>query len=156
MVFAARRQLQMADNYLENKMEEFRQGAKVVRRPSASLEGLLESLAANATSSPDAIFSARGEESTFAAIMPAQLEAVVRAAKHLPEAAAFRFEVDDAAAFIRILGPSSPRRYMFDAGQIILAMRLKAAELHLRATVEIRPDSSIAANPLLATVILSH
>ena len=133
----------MADNYLEKKMEEFRQGVKVVRRPGASLEGLLESLAANATSSP-------------AVVMPAQLEAVVRAAKHLPEAAAFRFEVDEAAAVIRILGPSSPRRYMFDAGQVILAMRLKAAELHLRATVEIRPDSTIAPNPLLATVTLSH
>ena len=133
----------MADNYIENKMEEFRQGAKVVRRPGASLEGLLERMT-------------RGEESTFAAVMPVQLEAVVRAAKHLPEAAEFRFEVDEAAATIRILGPSSPRRYMFDAGQVILAMRLKAAELHLHATVEIRPDSSIAANPLLATVTLSH
>ena len=94
--------------------------------------------------------------STLSATTPAQLEAVVRAAKHLPEAAAFRFEVDEAAAVIRILGPSSPRRYMFDAGQVILAMRLKAAELHLHATVEIRPDSTIAPNPLLATVTLSH
>ena len=134
----------MADNYLENKMEEFRQGAKVVRRPVASLEGLLLA-AAGVLSSPQE-----------GSIMPAQLEAVVRAAKHLPEATAFRFEVDEAAATIRILGPSSPRRYMFDAGQVILAMRLKAAELHLHATVEIRPDSAIAANPLLATITLSH
>ena len=134
----------MADNYLENKMEEFRQGAKVVRRPGASLEGLLKVLA-------DRVLPPQAEKVT-----PAQIEAVVRAAKHLPEAAAFRFEVDEASAVIRILGPSSPRRYMFDAGQVILAMRLKAAELHLHATVEIRPDSTIAPNPLLATVTLSH
>ena len=132
----------MADNYLENKMDEFRQGTKVVRHQGASLEGLLKVLASGG--------------STMSTPTPAQLEAVVRAAKHLPEAAAFRFEVDEAAATIYILGPSSPRRYMFDAGQIILAMRLKAAELHLHATVEIRPDSTIAANPLLATISLSH
>ena len=35
----------MADNYLEKKMEEFRSGKKVVRRPSASLEVLLSTLA---------------------------------------------------------------------------------------------------------------
>lgn len=138
----------MADNYIENKMEEFRQGAKVVRRQGASLEGLLEIVASEEEAAPAA--------DKAAAVMPAQLEAVVRAAKHLPEAAAFRFEVDEAASTIRILGPSSPRRYMFDAGQVILAMRLKAAELHLHATVEIRPDSTIAPNPLLATVTLSH
>lgn len=133
----------MADNYLENKMEEFRHGARVIRHPGASLEGLLKVLA-DISDGP------------MSAITPAQLDAVLRAAKHLPEAASFRFEVDEAAAAIRILGPSSPRLYMFDAGQVILAMRLKAAELHLHAFVEIRPDSSIAANPLLATVTLSH
>ena len=138
----------MADNYIENKMEEFRQVAKVVRRPGASLEGLLEIVASGEEVAP-VVGKATG-------VMPAQLEAVLRAAKHLPEADSFRFDVDEAAATIRILGPSSPRRYMFNAGQVILAMRLKAAELHLHATVEIRPDSTIAPNPLLATVTLSH
>ena len=168
----------MADNYLENKMEEFRQGTRVVRHQGASLETLLQS-AAGAPSSPQADHfvappisdgplplhpwadMASGEEGAPASgeagnVMPAQVEAIVRAAKHLREAASFRFEVDETAAVIRILGPSSPRRYMFDAGQVILAMRLKAAELHLHSTVEIRPDSSLASNPLLATVTLSR
>ena len=150
----------MADNYLEKKMEEFRQGAKVVRRPGVSLEGLLLA-AAGVLSSPQAPKKASGEEVAPAAgkasgVMPAQLEAVVRAAKHLPEAASFRFEVDEAAAIIQILGPSSPRRFMFDAGQVILAMRLKAAELHLHATVTLRPEATTPANPLLATVTFSH
>ena len=138
----------MADNYLEKKMEEFRQGAKVVRRPGASLEGLLEIVASGEEVAP-VVGKATG-------VMPAQLEAVLRAAKHLPEADSFRFDVDEAAATIRILGPSSPRRYLIDLGQVILAIRLKAAELHLRATVEIRPDSAIAANPHLATVRVIH
>lgn len=136
----------MADNYIENKMEEFRQGAKVVRRPGASLEGLLEIVASEEEAAPAA--------DKAAAVMPAQLEAVVRAAKHLPEAADFRFEVDEAASVIRILGPCSPRRHLVNLGQVILAMRLKAAELHLRATVKIRPDSTIARNPHLATLTL--
>lgn len=37
----------MADNYLEKKMEEFRSGKKAIRRPSASLESLLTTLAGN-------------------------------------------------------------------------------------------------------------
>ncbi|MBR5924332.1 MAG: hypothetical protein IKZ60_02630, partial [Bacteroidales bacterium] len=120
----------------------------VVRRPGASLEGLLEIVASGEEVAP-VVGKATG-------VMPAQLEAVLRAAKHLPEAAAFRFEVDEATATIRILGPSSPRRYLIDLGQVILAIRLKAAELHLRATVEIRLDSTISPNPLLATITLSH
>ena len=136
----------MADNYIENKMEEFRQGAKVVRRQGTSLEGLLEIVASEEEAAPAA--------DKAAAVMPAQLEAVVRAAKHLPEAADFRFEVDEAASVICILGPCSPRRHLVNLGQVILAMRLKAAELHLRATVKIRPDSTIARNPHLATLTL--
>ncbi|MBP5566992.1 MAG: hypothetical protein J6X57_05865 [Bacteroidales bacterium] len=136
----------MADNYIENKMEEFRQGAKVVRRQGTSLEGLLEIVASEEEAAPAA--------DKAAAVMPAQLEAVVRAAKHLPEAADFRFEVDEAASVIRILGPCSPRRHLINLGQVILAMRLKAAELHLYATAEVRTDAVTPANRHLATLTL--
>ena len=44
----------MADNYLENKMAAFREGRTVVRRPSASLETLLQKTG-GMVSSPDAI-----------------------------------------------------------------------------------------------------
>ena len=129
----------MADNYLEKKMEEFRSGKAVVRRPSVSLETLLQS-AGGVVSSPDAIPA-----------MPAQLEAVIRAAKHLPEAAGVRFETDEKEGMIRLLGPTSPRRYLLEAGEVIMAMRLKAAELHLHCSIEIRPESTTPANPLIAT-----
>ena len=33
-----------------------------------------------------------------------------------------------------------------------MAMRLKAAELHLCSSVEMRPESTSAANPLIATL----
>ena len=84
--------------------------------------------------------------------MPAQVYAVVRAGKRIPEASAFRFEVDESSALIRVLGPSSPRRYMFEAGEVLLAMRLKAAELHLRSSVKFTPEVSAPATPLLFTL----
>ena len=132
----------MADNYLEKKMEEFREGRTVVHRQSASLEMLLQS-AGDMVSPPDAIPP-----------MPAQLEAVIRAAKHLPEAAGFRFETDEKEGMIRLLGPTSPRRYLLEAGEVIMAMRLKAAELHLHCSIEIRQESTTPANPLIATLKL--
>ena len=172
MAFAVRRQLQMADNYLENKMAEFREGRTVVRRPSASLESLLKN-AGGMISPPDAISahgcSGRGPSEMGGAVrparggdiippaelvMPAQIEAVVRAANLLPEAAVFRFDTDENEGIIRLLGPSSPRKHLLDAGQLILAMRLKAAELHLQCAVEYRPESTTPANPLIATIKL--
>ena len=139
----------MADNYLEKKMEEFRSGKRVVRRPSASLEALLSTLAESDAGVGAGAGAAGG---VGAAVMPAQVDAVVRAGKRLPEAAAFRFEVESACGTIRVLGPSSPRRYVFEAGEVLLAMRLKAAELHLRSFVELNPEVSAPANPLLFTL----
>ncbi len=141
----------MADNYLEKKMEEFRSGKRVVRRPSASLEGLLSTLA-ESDAGVGAGAGAGGAGGVGTAVMPAQVDAVVRAGKRLPEAAAFRFELESACGTIRVLGPSSPRRYVFEAGEVLLAMRLKAAELHLRSSVELNPEVSAPANPLLFTL----
>ena len=163
MAFAVRRQLQMADNYLENKMAEFREGRTVVRRPSASLETLLQKTG-GVVSSPQAGLptspngsvpaSAVRPEGRREPIMPAQVQAVVRAANILKEAESFRFEMDEKEGIIRLLGPSSPRKHLLDAGQLILAMRLKAAELHLQCAVEYRPESTTPANPLIATLKL--
>ncbi len=162
----------MADNYLENKMAEFREGRTVVRRPSASLEMLLKS-AGGTVSPPDAISAhgcsgrgpallggavrpARGGDTVPPAesVMPAQIDAVVRAANLLPEAAVFRFDTDENEGIIRVLGPASPRRYLVEAGEVIMAMRLKAAELHLRCDIKIQPESTAPANPLIATLKL--
>ena len=143
----------MADNYLEKKMEEFRSGKKAIRRPSASLEVLLSTLAASdAGGGGGAGAGAAGAGAAGAAVMPAQVDAVVRAGKRIPEAAAFRFEVDESSSLIRVLGPSSPRRYVFEAGEVLLAMRLKASELHLRSSVKFTPEVSAPANPLLFTL----
>lgn len=82
--------------------------------------------------------------------MSAQLEAIVRDARLLKEAEQFRFEFTEDS--ILILGPLSPRRSLFEAGEVVMAMRLKAAELHLCSSVEMRPESTTAANPLIATL----
>ena len=167
----------MADNYLENKMAEFREGRTVVRRPSASLESLLKN-AGGMISPPDHLTGGSTPSNTPAApglptspngsvpasavrpegrrepIMPVQVQAVARAAQQLGEAKSFRIETDEKEGIIRLLGPSSPRKCLLDAGQLILAMRLKAAELHLGCDVKIQPESTAPANPLIATLKL--
>ena len=130
----------MADNYLEKKMEEFRSGKAPVRRPSASVEGLLERLSTDA--------------SVDASVMPVQVQAVVRAGTIIKESESFRYETDEKEGIILVLGPVSPRRYLLEAGEVIMAMRLKAAELNLQCAVEYRPESTTPANPLIATLRL--
>lgn len=130
----------MADNYLENKMAAFREGKTVVRRPAVSVEGLLDRLSTDA--SPDA------------SVMPAQVQAVVRAGTTIKESESFRYETEEEKGIIRVLGPTSPRRYLVEAGEVIMAMRLKAAELHLGCEVKIQPESTAPANPLIATLKL--
>ena len=130
----------MADNYLEKKMEEFRSGKAPVRRPSASVEGLLERLSTDA--------------SVDASVMPVQVQAVLRAGTIIKESESFRYDTDEKEGIIRVLGPASPRRYLVEAGEVIMAMRLKAAALHLRCEVKIQPESTAPANPLIATLKL--
>lgn len=127
----------MADNYLEKKMEALSRGPRIIKRPSVSVEGLLKSV------------RQQGRERNEA-IMTAQLEAIIRAGQLVQEAEIFRFErLDDS---IQLLGPVSPRNHLIEAGEILMAMQLKAAELHLGSSVAIRPDSTSVANPLIATL----
>ncbi len=169
----------MADNYLENKMAEFREGRTVVRRPSASLESLLNAVAGTGgetlpehltggstpsntpaapglPTSPDGSVpaSAVRPEGRREPIMPAQVQAVLRAGTIIKESESFRYETDEKEGMIRVLGPTSPRRYLLEAGEVIMAMRLKAAELHLQCAVEYLPESTTPANPLIATLKL--
>ena len=127
----------MADNYLENKMEALRQGPKIIKRPSVSVEGLLKSI--------------QGQEQEHKeTVMFAQLEAIVRAGRLVEEAENFRFEFTGNS--ILLLGPGSPRKRLIEAGEVLMAMRLKATELHLCSSITIRPESTSAPNPLIATL----
>ena len=167
----------MADNYLENKMAEFREGRTVVRRPSVSLESLLKN-AGGMISPPDHLTGGSTPSNTPAApglptspsgsvpassvrpegrrepIMPVQVQAVLRAGTIIKESKSFRYDTDEKEGIIRVLGPASPRRYLVEAGEVIMAMRLKAAELHLGCEVKIQPESTAPANPLIATLKL--
>ena len=82
--------------------------------------------------------------------MSAQLDAIVRAGRLVEEAENFRFELTENS--ILLLGPGSPRKHLVEAGEILMAMRMKSAELHLCSSAEIRSESTSAAHPLLATL----
>lgn len=117
----------MADNYLEKKYEELRQGRPVLRRNTPSLDSMLKKIGREGMT-PDPSY----------VVKQAQLDAVVRSASLVGEGLSFEtFETSDGNA------PSYVKAVTFDSGvllgQAILAIRLKAAELGLCSKVE--PDS---------------
>ena len=128
--------MSMADNYLENKMEALRQGRTVYRKVNPGTEALLKAISCSEE-------NAAGD----AALMSVQYEAVVRAAKIIAPHE-FSFEVDESASCIRILGPSSPKDYLIRLGEVLLAMRLKAAEMHLKSSYRPVRESFPAGNRL--------
>ena len=117
----------MADNYLEKKYEEYLHGRSVIRRANPSLDSLL-----------DFISQGGGAAESDYAVKQAQLDAAVRSAEKLGVEA--EISTDEAAAEIR-LRCNSP----FSLGQLVLAARLKAAELKLRSEVSLDEAGTEAA-----------
>lgn len=107
----------MADNYLEKKFEQLRSGKPVYRKVNPSLDTLL-TLAA----------SGEGEAHGGGdAVKAAQLEAIARSAsRSVPNQVNAAW--DEPSATISIGCPG-----LFQLGSAVLAARLKACELHLRA-----------------------
>ncbi len=114
----------MADNYLEKKYDEYLHGKSVIHRANPSLDSLLDYLARE-DGKPDGGYIVR----------QAQLDAAVRSAQKLGIPA--EITTDESAAEIRI-SCSSPA----GLGQLILAARLKAAELKLRSEVSLEETSA--------------
>ena len=114
----------MADNYLEKKYDEYLHGRSVIRRANPSLDSLL-----------DFIRRDGGAAETGYAVKQAQLDAAVRSAEKLGVEA--EISTDEAAAEIRLRCGSA-----FSLGQLVLSIRLKAAELKLRS--EVSPGESSA------------
>ena len=106
----------MADNYLEKRSEELSRGKTVIRKSNPSLDSLLKSLG---TKVPDHSY----------VVKQAQLDALVRSASLLGADATFR--TDEASASIR-LECGDP----LTAGECLLALRLKAAELKLGSRID--------------------
>ena len=106
----------MADNYLEKRSEELSRGKTVIRRSNPSLDSLLKSLETK-VSDPSYV------------VKQAQLDALVRSASLLGADATFR--ADEASATIR-LECGDP----LTAGECLLALRLKAAELKLGSRID--------------------
>ena len=114
----------MADNYLEKKYEEFQRGRTVVRKTGPSLEILLR----RACEVPE------GEECGYE-VKRAQLDAIARAASIVDGSTSFDVREEDASISVTGAGDG------VCAGQVLLAMRLKAAELGLHASVEVESDA---------------
>ena len=104
----------MADNYLEKKSEELSRGRTIIRKANPSLDTLLKRLSAPA-----------GD--TAYVVKTAQMEAAVRSASYLQEAEGAVFETDEERAVVTVSGISDASA----EGSVLLALRLKAAELHL-------------------------
>lgn len=106
----------MADNYLEKRSEELSRGKTVIRKSNPSLDSLLKSLGTN-VSDPSYV------------VKQAQLDALVRSAALLGTDAGF--SSDEASATVSLECGD-----LFTAGQCLLALRLKAAELRLGSRLE--------------------
>ena len=106
----------MADNYLEKRSEELSRGKTVIRRSNPSLDSLLKSLGTK-VSDPSYV------------VKQAQLDALVRSASLLGADATFR--TDEASATISLECPDP-----LTAGDCLLALRLKAAELKLGSRID--------------------
>ena len=106
----------MADNYLEKRSEELSRGKTVIRRSNPSLDSLLKSLGTK-VSDPSYV------------VKQAQLDALVRSASLLGADATFR--TDEASATISLECPNP-----LTAGECLLALRLKAAELKLGSRID--------------------
>lgn len=113
----------MADNYLEKRYAELQQGKPVLRRSTPTLDSLLKKLVLPA---PD--------PGTYK-VKFAQLDAVVRSVSILYPAC--RFETAESEqtslAYIRLLSEGLDDIMI---GEIVLTLRLKAAELGLYSRVD--------------------
>ena len=114
----------MADNYLEKKYEEWKNGKPAVRRTSPSLESLIRKC--NESHEPDSSYI----------VKQAQLDAIVRAADGLGYGSVFT--ADESSSTIAV-EQSDPVKL----GESALAIRLKAAELKLTATLAKAGETSL-------------
>ena len=114
----------MADNYLEKKYEEWKKGKPAIRRTSPSLESLIKKCGESGV--PDSSYT----------VKQAQLNAIVHAAEELGYGS--MFTSDESRATIRIEQPDPVK-----LGESALAVRLKAAELRLHATLSEADDKSL-------------
>lgn len=108
----------MADNYLERKYEDYSKGKAIIRKANPSLDSLLEE-AGKANRTADSSYKVKS----------AQLEAVIRSARRTGIPFDAECHEEQAAVNIACAEPT-------ELGQIILAMRLKAAELRLQTEVD--------------------
>lgn len=130
----------MADNFLEKRQEELRGGRTVIRRVNPSIDELLARTAAE-----EAGEGAAGRKSASYTVKAAQIDAMLRSA-HKTGAAFEADYTEGSPALIRlsIVGGAvrEPSEGILLLGELLLALKLKAAELHLCASlISFSPDT---------------
>ena len=113
----------MADNYLEKKYEEWKNGKPAVKRTVPSLETLLKRL--GESSGPDPQYT----------VKQAQIDAIIRTGKLVDDSLTFTSDEETSTVSVTGKGP-------FTLGQAVMAMKLKAAELRLHAEIIQSPSSA--------------
>lgn len=113
----------MADNFLEKKYEELRQGRPVIRRTAPSLDSLLSSACAR---QPEADCGYRVDK--------AQTEAAL--------ASAHRLGIDFEASYSDPALLTLRCRNSYELGAVCTAARLKLAELRLHAELRLSDDGT--------------
>lgn len=117
----------MADNFLEKQMEQYRCGKAVVRRISPSLDSLLHKLSEQDRSGE----GIRIETDPALIVRNAQFEAALRSAR-IVFGDEFKARISETEQCITIEANGCGNRLE----GIILAVRLKAAELGLKTATE--------------------
>lgn len=117
----------MADNFLERQMERYRSGKTVVRQLNPPLDLLLRRLADKEKTGGEV----QKETDPARIVRKAQLEAALRSARIL-YGDSFRAELSEEEQCIILENKSCAEAL----GEIILAIRLKAAELGLSTATD--------------------
>ena len=107
----------MADNYLEKRYREVQEGAKRIVRQTPTLDTLLKRL------------QDKEEKDEGYEVKQAQIDALLRSAC-LP-GVEFSANPGPLAAEIHLSSPS-----VYDLGKVVMALSLKAAQLHLKVREE--------------------
>ena len=121
----------MADNYLEKRYSELQEGTKRIVNQTPTLDTLLKRL-------QDKEVKDEGYE-----VKQAQIDALLRSAC-LP-GVEFSADSGPLAAEIRLSAPS-----VYDLGKVVMALSLKAAQLHLKVR-----EGEVAQSGLTASVKLT-
>lgn len=121
----------MADNYLERKMESLRGGKTVIRKAGPSLDTLLRRI-----SECD---GCRSGNQAGSPVKQVQMEAALRSGEYTSHR--FEYTVSEREQQAAVTMPGHDEADLIRLGEVLLAIRLKSAELGIRTEVKSGPGA---------------